>query len=177
MTAEQTSIYEKFVSGVRAGPNSTFSLAHPDGGLIGPPNAWLLSPKLGAVLERLGGTLRFDLTLSRSAAEIAILRVAHHHHSAFEKYAHVQAAASAGLSEIQIEALVTGGPAQFATAEQTLVDQSTQAMLAHGSLNAAEYDAALAELGQQGLLELVVLIGYYQLLALQLAVFEVSPPD
>ena len=44
MTDEQAEIYAKFAGGKRAAPGAAFSLLHPDGGLIGPPNAWLLSP-------------------------------------------------------------------------------------------------------------------------------------
>jgi hypothetical protein len=54
MTGEQAEIYAKFTGGKRAG--AAFSLVHPEGGLVGPPNAWLLSPPLARVFERTTST-------------------------------------------------------------------------------------------------------------------------
>lgn len=176
MSAEQRELYDKFATGRRAQPGNPFTLVHPDGGLTGPANAWLLSPPVGRALEHVGGTMRFELTLSARCREIAILLVAFRRDSAFELYAHRSAARAAGLRDAEIEALAVPPGPSFASSDERTVQTTTNALLANGTLDAAEYADAVASLGERGLLELVVLVGYYQLLATQLAVFGVEPP-
>ena len=177
MTDEQREIYDRFTAGRRARPNSPFSLVHPDGGLTGPANAWLLSPPVGRALERLGGTVRFELELGARAREIAILTVAYFRDSPFEVYAHVPAGRSAGLTEDELAALAAGKDPELVAADEIAVRATTTALLERGTLDATEYAAARDVLGERGLFELVTLVGYYQLLATQLAVFDVRPPE
>jgi 4-carboxymuconolactone decarboxylase len=177
MTPEQKEIYEKFVSGKRAAPGAAFSLAHPEGGLTGPPNAWLLSPPLAKVFEQLGGTIRYGLELSERACEIAILLQAFHLDSPFELYAHRRAGRAAGLSDAEIEGLATRTPPALGTDEERHAFDVTLAILDHRTLSDDEYRTAVAGLGERKLFELVALLGHYYMVALQLAVFDVQPPE
>ncbi|TWF80584.1 4-carboxymuconolactone decarboxylase [Pseudonocardia hierapolitana] len=174
MTPEQAEIYARFTGGKRT--KSSFSLVHPEGGLIGPPNAWLLSPPLGRVFERIGWTMRYELQLSDRACEIAILLVAFHRESPFELYAHRKAGRAAGLTDTEIEGLATRTPPTFRSDEERTVFTTTLAILDHQNLDDAEYAAATATLGERGLFELVTLVGYYDQVATQLAIFGVEPP-
>jgi 4-carboxymuconolactone decarboxylase len=177
MTPEQAEIYAKFTGGKRAAPGASFSLLHPEGGLIGPPNAWLLSPPLARVFERVGWTVRYDLELSDRACEIAILLVAFHRDSPFELYAHRRAGRAAGLTDTEIEGLATRTPPTFRSEEERHVFTTTPAILDRKTLDDTEYATAVAGLGQRKLFELVALVGYYDQVATQLAVFDVLPPD
>jgi 4-carboxymuconolactone decarboxylase len=174
MTPEQAEIYAIFTDGRRT--RAPFSLIHPEGGFIGPPNAWLLSPPLGRVFERVGWTMRYGLQLSDRACEIAILLVAFHRDSPFELYAHRKAGRAAGLTDTEIEGLATRTPPAFASDEERHVFTATLAILDKQNLDDAEYAAAVAGLGERGLFELVALVGYYDQVATQLAVFGVEPP-
>ncbi len=49
-------------------------------------------------------------------------------------------------------------------------------MLRAGDLDDEAYAAGVAGLGEAGLFELVTLVGYYRLAALQLRVFRIDPP-
>jgi 4-carboxymuconolactone decarboxylase len=175
MTPEQMEIYARFADGKRT--KSSFSLIHPEGGFIGPPNAWLLSPPLGRVFERVGWTMRYELQLSDRACEIAILLLAFHRDSPFELYAHRKAGRAAGLTDAEIEGLATRTPPTFRSDEEHLVFATTLAILDRRTLDDAEYAAAVAGLGERGLFELVALLGYYDQVATQLAVFGVEPPE
>lgn len=176
MSPEQAEIYAAFSGGKRAAPGASFSLVHPDGGLIGPPNAWLLSPSLARALERFGAFLRFELQLSDRSREIAILLQAFHRDSPFELYAHRQAGRAAGLTEAEIEGLATRTPPDFRSVEERAVFATSVALLDRRSLDDTEYAAAVAALGRRTLIELVVLLGWYDSVATQLAVFGVEPP-
>ncbi|GGA71702.1 carboxymuconolactone decarboxylase [Pseudoclavibacter endophyticus] len=177
MTDEQRDISEKFTGGKRVTPASAFSLVHPDGGLIGPPNAWLLSPPLARIFEQAGGAMRFELTLSDRCREIALLLHAFFRDSAFELYAHRKAGLAAGLSNEEIEALSDRVPPQFESEEERATFDVTVAILDRKTLDDTEYADAVGVLGERALFELVSLVGYYDMIATQLSVFDVQAPD
>lgn len=176
MTTEQSEIYELFIGGKRAAPGSAFSLAHPDGGLVGPPNAWLLSPPLARVFEQAGGAMRFSLQLSDRSREIALLLHAFSRDCAFELHAHRLAGRAAGLADDEIEALATRTAPTFQSDEEAAVFAATLPLLDRKALDDTEYAAAVAVLGDRKLFELVSLVGYYDMIATQLNVYRVAAP-
>ena len=176
MTEEQLAMYKLFATGRRAQPGNPFSLVDESGRLQGPPAAWVLAPPLGRALEQLGGAVRYELSLSARAGEIAILLVAHHHASPFELYAHTRAGAAAGLSPEDLRALAAGQPPALSTDAERITYAVTRAILATGTLDDEEYAAAVSVLGATGLFELTTLIGWYSMVAVQLAVFGLRPP-
>ncbi len=176
MTAEQREFYDRYATGVRAAPGTTFPLVDADGRLIGPPAVWVLSQPLGLALERFGYAIRYELSLSRRAQEIAILMVAQHHQSEFERFAHAQAGLKAGLTEDDLAALAAGKPPDLETEEEQAVFEATRRILDTGSLDDMAYQAAADLLTAPRLFELVTLIGYYRMLATQLSVFDIQPP-
>lgn len=176
MTAQQREFYDKYATGVRAAPGSTFPLVDADGQLMGPPAVWVLSQPLGLALERFGYAIRYELSLSRRAQEIAILMVAQHRQSEFERFAHAQAGLKAGLTEDDLAALATGKPPGLDTEEERAVFDATRLILDTGALDDLAYQAAADVLTAPRLFELVTLIGYYLMLATQLSVFDIQPP-
>jgi hypothetical protein len=175
MTDDQRSLYDQFTTGRRVAPGSPFSLVGADGRLQGPPAVWVLSPRFGLALQHVGGAVRFDSRLPVRACEIAILLVAHHNHSAFELYAHGLAGAAAGLTGADLAALADGGsPAELSDVEGAVL-RVTRRVLDHGTLTDDEFSAATAVLGEDGLFELVTIVGWYTMVAWQLAVFDVQP--
>jgi 4-carboxymuconolactone decarboxylase len=175
MTDDQRSLYEQFASGRRAAPDSPFSLVGPDGRLQGPPAVWMLSPRFGLALQHVGGAVRFGSQLPARACEIAILLVAHHQNSPFELYAHRLAGAAAGLSEADLAALFEGTLFPSASDVETAVFRTTRLVLDHGTLTDEEFRVAVGVLGEGGLFELVTIVGWYTMVAWQLAVFDVRP--
>lgn len=176
MTAQQREFYDKYATGVRAAPGSAFPLVDPHGQLIGPPAVWVLSQPLGLALERFGYAIRYELTLSRRAQEIAILMVAQDRQSEFERFAHAQAGLKAGLTQDDLDALAAGEPPDLDTEEEWAVYETTRRILDTGSLDDGAYQAAADVLTAPRLFELVTLVGYYLMLATQLSVFDIQPP-
>jgi 4-carboxymuconolactone decarboxylase len=176
MTDDQRSLYEWYTTGRRAAPDSPFQLSTPSGKLQGPPAVWILSPAFGHALQKIGGTVRYESRLPARGREIAILLVGHHHRSAFELYAHTRAGLAAGLTSADLAALADGAePADLSDVEAGMF-RATRAILARGTLTDEEYRDAARLLGEPGLLELVTIVGYYNMVAWQLAVFDVQPP-
>jgi hypothetical protein len=175
LTGDAAELYGRYADGRRAAPDASFSLVLPDGALTGPPAAWLLSPRLGLGLERLGYGTRFDLGLSDRAREIVILLVAADEDNDFERYAHQQAARRAGLGDEEIRALDAGEFAPRDEIESRLVE-TTRTLLRTGTLDESSWAAAEEGWGRSAIFEIVTLIGWYRLVALQLRVFHIEPP-
>jgi alkylhydroperoxidase family enzyme len=171
----QRALYEWYTSGRRVAPDSPFTLVAADGRLQGPPAVWILSPVFGEALQKIGGAVRWDSELPARAREIAILLVGHHHRSAFELYAHTRAGRAAGLSEDDLDALEAGKEPAGLSAIEAAAFRVTAAVLDRGTLDDDEYRAAVGVLGEPGLLELITIVGYYNMVAWQLAVFDVRP--
>ena len=169
-------LYARYTTGRRVAPGTAFSLATAAGQLTGPPATWMLNPELGLRMEQLGYGVRFELTLSPRAREIVILMVAEREDSAFERFAHHPAARQAGLEDEEIARLDDGGFTGADEQEQVLVS-TAEAILNRGTLSDAEWTAAEESLGGSAILEIVTLIGWYRLMALQLRVFGVEPSN
>lgn len=177
MTEAQRELYQLYTTGPRVAPESPFTLIGPDGRLQGPPAVWVISPVFGKALQQIGSAVRFGSRLPLRAREIAILLVGHHHRSAFELYAHGLAGAAAGLTEDDLAALSTSDQPAGLSDVEAVVFRTTLSILGHGTLTDDEYRDAAGQLGADGLLELVTIVGYYNMVAWQLAVFDIQPPS
>ncbi len=173
---EQRSLYDAIAGGRRAQGPQLFRLTDEAGRLEGPFNAFLLQPRLGAALQALGASVRYDTGLDDRCREIAILTVAAHWHSDFEWYAHEAVARAAGLTTPELAAIRAASP-DVLPAREAVVARTTTALLTRGDLTDPEYRTATDHLGPDGLFELLTLVGYYATLALQLRVFRVPAPD
>lgn len=178
MTEAQRELYALFTTGPRAAPGAAFSLAAAAGErLTGPPAVWMLSPPVGLALEKVGAAVRFGLKLPPRAREIAILMTGHQHASPFEVYAHTKGGLAAGLSPADLDELAAGRAPALADDAERAVYAAAREILETGTLSDDSYGAAVAALTERGLFELVMLIGWYGMLAVQLAVFGVRPPE
>lgn len=175
MTEDQRTIYERYTTGPRAVPESPFPLVDADGRLQGPPAVWILSPTFGHAMQHIGGAVRFGSRLPVRAREIAILLVAYHHRSAFELYAHRLAGAAAGLAEADLAALAGNREPAGMSEVESCCFRVARRILDRGTLADGEFREATRLLGEAGLLELVTIVGYYTMVAWQLAVFDVQP--
>ncbi|MBK1657516.1 carboxymuconolactone decarboxylase family protein [Paracraurococcus ruber] len=148
------------------------------GGVGGPFTTLLTSAELCARVEQLGVFIRYDCSVPMRLREIAILCVGQHWKAAYEWYAHAPIAAKQGVPEAVIEAIGTGAASiPFDAEPDRVVVGFVREVLRTGQAGDATYAAALALLGEKGVVELTGLVGYYSLLALQLNVFQVAPPD
>jgi 4-carboxymuconolactone decarboxylase len=176
LDGDQRSLYEAIAGGRRAQGAQLFQLTDPEGRLEGPFNAFLLQPRLGAALQALGASVRYETGLDDRCREIAILGVAAHWQSDFEWYAHEAVGRSAGLGDTELTAIRDGRHDAF-SGREAVVARTVAALAARGDLDDAEYRDAVGQFGAAGVFELLTLVGYYAALALQLRVFRVPSPD
>lgn len=177
LDAERRSVYEAIVGGPRAADAGASPIMSPEGRLEGPFNAMLVSPAVGKPLQSLGSAIRYATELTDRARELAILAIAAHHRSEFEWSAHERLARAAGLGEETLSA-VRGGKRPFGLLEaEDSIWGAVRSMLVSGDLDDEEYGRLEASIGQVAVVELVVLVGYYQSLALLLRTLRVPVPS
>ncbi len=171
LTDEQRPMYDAIVNGPHKGRSG---LVDDEGRLGGPMNAYLRAPAAGTAQAAFGAALAYELTLPRRLAELVILMVVHDAANGFAIAAHEWAGYQAGLTHDQLDALrEQRRPALDDPAEQTAWLTTTR-LLAPGDLDDAEYEEALNGLGERGLVELTMLVGYYQLISRQQRVFRIT---
>jgi 4-carboxymuconolactone decarboxylase len=141
-----------------------------------PLRAWLHSPELGRRAERLGEFIRYDTSLPPHLSELAILVTARHWTSHYEWYAHKRDALKAGIDPAIIEAIARRREPGFPDPEAKLVHDYVKTLLATSRAPDAVHIAAVEAFGEQGVVELVGIVGYYSLVALTLNAFEIELP-
>ena len=93
----------------------------------------------------------------------------------YEWAAWVNWALEAGVPQATVDAIREGRPPQNLTAEEALItDFCMQLISGNHRVNANTFKAALAHFGAQGLVELVVTLGYFAMIALPLNAFEIG---
>lgn len=172
MTADQRYVYDAVV----ASPRGASSRLGSDGSLPGPFNAMLLSPAVGLALQGLGQALRYESELPDLVRELVILLVAGRAESAYEQFAHEPIALRAGADPEAIVELRAGRIPTGQSADVAAALAVADALLTAG-VDDELYAAAVATFGQGWLFEINAVVGYYQLLARQLALFGVSAPE
>ena len=176
MTAEQVDLYREILAGPRGQGPRAVQLSNGAGGLAGPFNAMLYAPAVGHVLQELGAAIRFSTKLPPRIRELAILVVAQATGSGYEQASHELIGRDAGLTEPELDALREGENPKFADEQESAAYSAARALTVTGDLDDQEYAAAIAALGEGGLVELSTLVGYYSTLALQLRIFRVPAP-
>jgi 4-carboxymuconolactone decarboxylase len=152
------------------------SLVNDEGGLVGPFNAWVHAPDVGARLADLGATLRFASSLQRRLLELAIITVGAHWKAEFEWWAHVGMAREHGVPESVIKDIERGGTPVFEADDERVVYTVARQLVEHGRIDASTYDEAHPLIGDRGMVELVSLCGYYTLVSFTLNAFAVPLP-
>jgi 4-carboxymuconolactone decarboxylase len=148
----------------------------PRGGLAGPFNAWLRSPELADRLQLVGEYVRFNSSIPHKLNELAILITARALSAEFEWWAHYQIAMKAGLDPAIAEAIAAGRrPERLSEDERIVYDFCTE-LLNRKSVGDATFQVASARFGEQGVIDLIGVSGYYATVAMTLNVARVPVP-
>jgi 4-carboxymuconolactone decarboxylase len=146
-------------------------------GMGGPFNVLLRSPELGDLAQQLGAQVRFHSSLPRKLNEFAIIITARYWTAQYEWYAHKRAALEAGLSPAIVDAIATGKrPAAMQPDEEAIYTFSDE-ILKTKQVSDATFQAAIKAFGERGVVDLIGVIGYYQLVSMVLNVDRYPLPD
>ena len=148
----------------------------PRGEVAGPLKVWLQSAELADRAQALGAFARYGTSLPPHLSELAILITARLWSAEFEWNQHAPIALAAGIPPEVIDAIGQAEVPVLSDPQQAAVRDVAIALQRDRCVSDGVYRAALKALGQQGLVELVGILGYYGLISMTINAFEV-PQD
>ena len=149
-----------------------------NGNFNNPPyRAYVRSPELAARLTSLSDYLRWNTSLSPRLSEFAILITARQWTAQYEWYAHYPLAIKGGLN-VKVAADLAAGrrPEAMKDDEAALYDFAIQ-LYREKKVSETTYQAALTHFGERGIMDLIGIIGYYDLVSMTLITMQAEPPN
>jgi 4-carboxymuconolactone decarboxylase len=175
LTPEQRDLYDDVMEVIKKNFGELIT-SRKDGALVGPWNAWLHFPQFGKPAWALNKAMYEHSTLPAAIHQIVILVTAAKFGARYEIYGHEYFARRAGLAEDKIATIAAGErPSNLSHHEHVAYDMA--AALNRGApLPETTYQAALTAFGQQGLAEIVSLVGCFSVVGVTLNAFDASVP-
>lgn len=129
--------------------------------VFGPFIPLMHSPELMHRVGKVGEYLRFESILDARIRELVTCYASRHVSNQFEWLMHAPLALKAGVVQSTLDAIANGKRPQQAAADEMVVLDFAAEMLQHHGVCDATYAEALTLLGEQGVVELASLIGYF----------------
>lgn len=133
-------------------------------------------PELAQLVERLGYYLKFEGKLPRDAYQFIVLSVAKRTRVAFAWIDHEAPARAAGLKDSIIDAILKDDRASIPH-PFSLILETIDAVLEFRSVPKQLQDEIIRIFEVQGLIEIVTLCGFYQMVGEITQAFDVPPPE
>lgn len=141
-------------------------IAGPRGAVVAPFVPLLRSPELAGHVQRLGAHLRFRSSIGLRLTELAVLITASEWQQPVEWAIHAPIAEREGMSAEIIAALADRErPTSMADDEAAVYEVCTE-LHRNRELSDSTWQKALALFGEQGVIDLIGINGYYALLAM-----------
>ena len=138
--------------------------------------ALLNNPLATARMAALGGYVRFEAPLPPRVKMLAVLATARENEGDYVWTANLPQARDAGVDEATIQAIRERRALQGLTPEDAAIVQFTLELLRQHRITDATFQAVQQKLGDAGVIDLLILIGYYGSLSHTLSALEVMPP-
>jgi len=149
----------------------------PRGTVRGPFIPLMYSPELGDRIRHLGDYLRFEGVLPAKLKELVILATGRHWSADYIFAVHREMSAPTGLDPAIVDAIAVGNrPSGLMPPVQAAYDFTVE-LLRTGRVGDPGFAAAHGHFGEQGVIELLGLIGFYAALALLLNAARVALPE
>lgn len=163
MTPVQRQAYDAIVAGRRGRAPAPFLV-------------WLHSPELASRAQKLGEFVRYETTMAPRLSELAILVVARWWNSEYEWVIHKAEALEAGVSASVIDDIASQRAPRFDRTDEQILFDFSMSLCQTRSVPESTYRRAVDEIGEQGVVELVGLLGYYTLISMTINAFEIRSP-
>jgi 4-carboxymuconolactone decarboxylase len=148
----------------------------PRGALYGPFVPLIRSPELMAAAQKMGEYLRYRSAIGTRLTELAILVTARQWSQPVEWAIHAPIARDYGIGEAVIAAIAAREQPQGLLADEALVYAFCMQLQRQQRVDDATYAAALAAFGEQGVVDLMGLNGYYTFLAMVMNTARTAVP-
>ena len=134
--------------------------------VFGPFAVMLRSPEVMLRASALGEYMRYRTVLPARLNELIILITARHWTQQFEWYVHQPSALKAGLHPDIVNAVAEGRRPDGMPEEEAIVHDFTIELLRSQNLSDPVYASAVARFGEQGVIDMVGVAGYYSFLSM-----------
>jgi 4-carboxymuconolactone decarboxylase len=134
--------------------------------LVGPFIPLLRSPEFMSRLQRVGEYLRFQTKLGSSISEFIILLIARQWTQQFEWYSHESLALKAGIKPETIKAISEARRPDALTPDEEMVYDFVTELRLRQSVSDPVYAKIVNRFGEQGVIDITGLCGYYTLLGM-----------
>jgi 4-carboxymuconolactone decarboxylase len=136
----------------------------------GPFNAYARSPGLGLLLLQVSDYVRFNSSLPPRLSEFAIMIAARQWSQAYEWRAHYPLAIKGGLDRQILVDLGAGARPQGMKEDETALYEFCTELYRDKNVSDAVFKAAVGKFGERGIMDLIGIIGYYDLVSMALIV-------
>jgi 4-carboxymuconolactone decarboxylase len=136
----------------------------------GPFNAYARSPGLGLLLLQVSDYVRFNSSLPPRLSEFAIMIAARQWSQPYEWRAHYPLAIKGGLDRQILVDLGAGTRPQGMKEDETALYDFCTELYRDKNVSDPAFKAALAKFGERGVMDLIGIIGYYDIASMALIV-------
>ena len=142
-----------------------------------PYRAYIRNPDLAPRLSALSDYLRWNTSLPPRLSELAILITARQWTAQYEWFAHYPLALKGGLDPKVAGDIAAGKrPDDMRDDEAALYDLAT-ALYRDRKVSDPIYKAALEKFGERGIMDIIGIIGYYDLVSMTLITMQAEAPN
>jgi 4-carboxymuconolactone decarboxylase len=171
MKAEQLNPEQKKWADMISAPPRNAKFVNP------PYRAYITNPDLANRLTALSEYLRWNTSLPPRLSELAILITARQWTAQYEWYAHYPLALKGGLDPKIADAVAAGQrPEGMKEDEAALYDLASE-LYRDKKVSDPVYKAALGQFGERGIMDIIGIIGYYDLVSMTLITMQAGMPD
>ena len=162
MNPAQRQVHDKIVAGPRGRSAGIF-------------NMLINSPTLADMTQQVGAYIRYGSKLSDRMRELAICISSANSKADYEWRVHSVLAVKAGVPEATLRSIGLGERPDFADDGDRLVYDYVTAVLAKKGLSNELFEEARSKLGDEQLMDITGLAGYYSMLATFMLAFDLMP--
>ncbi|WP_405404398.1 carboxymuconolactone decarboxylase family protein [Paracoccus sp. Ld10] len=149
----------------------------PRSAIVSPFVPLMRSPDLMDRVQHVGAYLRYSSAIGQRLSELAILCTSRHWDQPVEWAIHAPLALREGIDAGVIAAMAEGVQPVFARDDEAVVHSATDQLLRHKRLDDATHARALALFGEQGVIDLFGIIGYYTMLSVVMNGAQTAVPE
>ena len=131
---------------------------------------------MGDAAQKLGAQLRFHSSLPDKLRELAIITTGRYWGAEYEWYAHKRLALQAGVAQATVDAIAAGKRPASMSADEEIVYNFVTELLNTKQVSDATFAAAKNKLGERGVVDMIGLVGYYNLVSMLLNVDQYPLP-
>ncbi len=147
------------------------------GQVPGPHKIWVSNPTLSKTIVPTGKYYQTESTLSKAEIEIATNLINGRWTAAYANYEHEMIGEEQGrLPQDKVQAIIAGLPTSFEDPRQQIVYELASALAAQRVVPTGMYRRAKELLGDAGIVDVTVLMGWFSMVCLTLMAFDV-PSD